>query len=190
MIESLLDNDFMNDLVEPSFINIASSTYLEDSSSTYLESSSTVLEESSSTYLEDSSSTFLEESSTTDTEDVSENYDDSEMSTDFSDISGETMDYSEEDSEETNDENDQKALNDAPTNFNPEESVVVPDFIGPSIEMNTSDFAMLSLLFSGNPNPSKSEIEYISEDTEISSKDIKWTFIKLREKFQTKKGET
>ena len=52
-----------------------------------------------------------------------------------------------------------------------------------------NNFETLSHMFVVSPNPPRSVMEDISEDTEMSVKDVKWTFIKLRNKFQHNKGK-
>jgi len=60
--------------------------------------------------------------------------------------------------------------------------------IGPKIFLKRSNFEMLSMMFSTFPTPSKSVMEEICDDTEMTPKDIKWIFVKLRHKFDHRKG--
>jgi len=64
--------------------------------------------------------------------------------------------------------------------------MVIP--IGPKIFLKRSNLEMLSMMFSTFPTPSKSVMEDICEDTEMTPKDVKWTFLKLRHKFNHTKG--
>merc|ERR1719186_1101194 len=59
---------------------------------------------------------------------------------------------------------------------------IVP--LGPEINISRSNYEMLSSIFIQSPNPSDDVIQDIAEDVEMSWKDIKWFFIKLRCKFQ------
>ena len=63
------------------------------------------------------------------------------------------------------------------------------DSIGPKIIIERSNFEMLSQMFATHPNPSKSVMEDICDDTEMTAKDVKGTFFKLRHKFDHKKGK-
>ena len=61
--------------------------------------------------------------------------------------------------------------------------------IGPKISIKLSNFEMQSMMFSTFPTPSKSVMEDICDDTDMTPKDVKWTFLKLRHKFNHIKGE-
>merc|ERR1719509_388776 len=61
--------------------------------------------------------------------------------------------------------------------------------VGPKISIKMKNFEMLSRMFVVSPNTPRSVMEDISEDSEMSVKDVKWTFIKLRHKFQHNKGD-
>ena len=60
--------------------------------------------------------------------------------------------------------------------------------IGPKISIKLSNFEMQSMMFSTFPTPSKSVMEDICDDTDMTPKDVKWTFLKLRHKFNHIKG--
>merc|ERR1719154_675286 len=153
--------------------------------------------EETSDYMNESEETYdyMNES-----EETNDYMNESEETNDYMNESEETNEYMNE-SEETNEninttEDTNENINETEDNNEnineteeTDESGIVLDLIGPSISMEISDFSMLSVLFTKNPNPKRSEIEDMSEDMEMSSKDVKWTFIKLREKFQTKKGK-
>jgi len=61
--------------------------------------------------------------------------------------------------------------------------------IGPPTNIKFTSFAKVCLIFVNSPNPSKSITEQICQETGMSAKDVKWTFIKLRHNFEAKKGE-
>eukprot|EP00092_Neocalanus_flemingeri_P028787 GFUD01031252.1.p1 GENE.GFUD01031252.1~~GFUD01031252.1.p1 ORF type:complete len:1463 (+),score=442.15 GFUD01031252.1:69-4457(+) len=61
--------------------------------------------------------------------------------------------------------------------------------IGPKMSISRSAFKLLSLLFLKSPIPSNSELASISKSTDVSSKDVKWWFIKIRHKVKINKVE-
>merc|ERR1719319_1880735 len=61
--------------------------------------------------------------------------------------------------------------------------------VGPKVTISTENYENLSLKFVSSPNPSRAMMQDLSQETGMSVKDVKWTFIKLRHKFQQKKGE-
>merc|ERR1719445_2821602 len=61
--------------------------------------------------------------------------------------------------------------------------------IGPKITISKTAYGQLSELFLKSPIPSNSELASISKTTEVSAKDVKWWFIKIRHKVKVKKVE-
>ena len=61
--------------------------------------------------------------------------------------------------------------------------------IGPKITIPRAAYKQLSELFLKSPIPSNSELASISKTTEVSAKDVKWWFIKIRHKVKVNKVE-
>jgi len=61
--------------------------------------------------------------------------------------------------------------------------------IGPKITISRAAYGKLSELFLKSPIPSNSELASISKSTEVSAKDVKWWFIKIRHKVKVNKVE-
>jgi len=61
--------------------------------------------------------------------------------------------------------------------------------IGPKMTISKQAFKQLSALFLKSPIPSNSELASISKSTEVSAKDVKWWFIKIRHKVKMNKVE-
>ena len=61
--------------------------------------------------------------------------------------------------------------------------------IGPQMSISRTAFKQLSALFLKSPIPSNSELASISKTTDVSAKDVKWWFIKIRHKVKINKVE-